>query len=300
VRISPRAVPRLQLLAAAALFSTGGAAIKATTLTGWQVASLRSAIAVPALLLMVPSARRGWSWRTLLVGVPYAATLILYVTATKLTTSANAIFLESTAPLYLLLLSPWLLRERIHASDLWFMAAVAVGLGLVVAGTDTPQATAPNPALGNLLGTLSGVAWALTMVGLRWLGGRSEEGGEALSTVVAGNAIAALVILPLALPIRGAGWADWLSLSYLGVVQVGLAYVCLTAGLRRVPALEASVLLLGDPALNPLWVWLAHGERPGRWGLAGGAVILLATAVRTWASARPPAPSAPVATAVPD
>jgi drug/metabolite transporter (DMT)-like permease len=300
VKVSPRAVPRLQLLAAAALFSTGGAAIKATTLTGWQVASLRSAIAVPALLLMVPASRRGWSWRTLLVGVPYAATLILYVTATKLTTSANAIFLESTAPLYLLLLSPWLLRERIHASDLWFMAAVAVGLGLVVTGADTPQATAPNPALGNLLGALSGVAWALTVVGLRWLGGRSEKGGEGdevLSTVVAGNAIACLAILPLALPIRGAGWADWLSLSYLGVVQVGLAYVCLTAGLRRVPALEASVLLLGDPALNPLWVWLAHGERPGRWGLAGGAVILLATAARTWASARPPAPDT---TAVPD
>jgi drug/metabolite transporter (DMT)-like permease len=280
---------RLQLLAAAALFSTGGAAIKATELSGWQVASLRSAIAVPALLLMVPSARRGWSWRTLVVGVPYAATLILFVTATKLTTSANAIFLQSTAPLYVLLLSPWLLKERVRAADVWFMGAVAMGLGLFFVGSDPVQATAPNPALGNLLGGLSGLAWGLTVMGLRWLGRRSESGEEVLPTVIAGNAIACLAILPLALPVVGAGALDWGVLLYLGVVQVGIAYVFLTAGLKGVPALEASTILLAEPALNPVWVWLAHGEVPGRWGLAGGAVILIATALRTWLAARTPA-----------
>lgn len=299
--MSPRTLARVQLLAAALLFSTGGAAIKATSLTGWQVASLRSAIAVPAVLLMVPAARRRWNWRTFLVGIPYAATMILFVTSTKLTTSANAIFLQSTAPLYVLLLSPWLLRERVRAADLGFMAAVAAGLALFFVGVEQPQATAPNPALGNVLGVLSGVAWALTVMGLRWLGGRGGGNGEVLSTVVAGNAIACLVILPLALPVSGTGWADWLAISYLGVVQVGLAYVCLTAGLRRVPALEASTLLLAEPALNPIWVWLAHGEVPGHWGLVGGAVILVATAVRTWSSARAPGnvEAAPPATEIP-
>jgi drug/metabolite transporter (DMT)-like permease len=183
---------------------------------------------------------------------------------------------------------------RVKESDR--LAAVAAGLAVFFIGVEPAQATAPNPALGNILGGLSGVAWALTVMGLRWLGGQSdakgEAGGDVLSTVVAGNVIASLVILPMALPITSAGWGDWLSLSYLGVVQVGIAYVFLTSGLKRVPALEASTLLLAEPALNPIWVWLAHGEVPGRWGLIGGAVILLATLVRTLTSGREPGPAA--------
>src|SRR5881394_1592483 len=111
----------LRLLAAALLFSTGGAAIKATSLTGWQVASFRSGIAVLALGLMTSEARRGYSWRAVPVGAAYATTLILFVLANKLTTSANTIFLQSTAPLYLLLLSPWLLHERIAREDVMVM-----------------------------------------------------------------------------------------------------------------------------------------------------------------------------------
>ena len=128
-------------------------------------------------------------------------------------------------------------------------------------------------------------------------GGRRSVNAQAVSYAANGLKVDRVGRIILDLPAQSVDLHVYRSLSYLGIVQVGVAYVCLTAGLRRVPALEASILLLGDPALNPLWVWLAHGERPGRWGLAGGAVILLATAVRTWASARPPAP---VATAVPD
>ena len=91
-------VPRLQLLATAVLFSTGGAAIKASALSTWQVASFRSGIAALVLLVALPSARRFWTRRSLLVGLAYAATTILYVAANKLTTAANAIFLQSTAP----------------------------------------------------------------------------------------------------------------------------------------------------------------------------------------------------------
>ena len=111
---SRQAAARLKLVGAALLFSTGGAAIKATTLTGWQVASFRSGIAALAVLLLAPEARRGWSWRAVLVGVAYAATLVLFVTANKLTTSANTIFLQATAPLYMVVLSPWLLGERVR------------------------------------------------------------------------------------------------------------------------------------------------------------------------------------------
>jgi drug/metabolite transporter, DME family len=292
--VSNPTVHRLQLLGAALLFSTGGAAIKATTLDAWEVAGLRSLVAAIAVWVLVPAARRGWSWHVLPVGAAYAATLILFVTANKLTTSASAIFLQSTAPLYLLLLGPLLLRERTRGRDLAFMAPVALGLLLFFVGADTPLSTAPDPARGNLLAALSGVTWALTLVGLRWMGNRAGNDGSALPTVVAGNLIAFAACLPAALPIGSATAVDWISIGYLGVFQIGAAYLLLAYGIRHVPALEASVLLLLEPALNPVWAWLLHGEMPGLLAIAGGILILGATTLRTVVDARRMRGSSPV------
>src|ERR1700674_5740454 len=118
---------RLLLVASALLFSTGGAAIKAATLTGWQVASFRSAVAALALLAGVPEARRGWSGGMMPVAAEYAAPLLVFVLAPRRTTPANAIFLQSTAPLYVLLRAPWLLREPVRRRDLVYVMAVAAG-----------------------------------------------------------------------------------------------------------------------------------------------------------------------------
>lgn len=282
---------RLGVLAAAALFSTGGAVIKAIDLSGWQIACLRSGIAAVALLLLVPESRRAFSRRALAVGLVYAATLVLFVQANKLTTAASAIFLQSSAPLYVLLLSPWLLRERVRRSDLALMAAMAGGLGLFFLGLDTASATAPDPLRGNLAAAAAGLTWAFTVIGLRWLG-RSGPGAAA-SAAVLGNGVTFAACLPLALPLTGVSPADWAGVVFLGVVQVGLAYVFLTRAMTHVSALEASLLLLLEPVLNPVWAWLAHGERPGAWSLAGGALILGASAVKTWLDARRPAPASP-------
>lgn len=282
-----RALPRLKLVAAALLFSTGGAAIKATTLTGWQVACFRSGVAALAVFLLAREARRGWSWRAALVGVAYAATLILFVTANKLTTSANTIFLQATAPLYMVVLSPWLLGERLRREDLIVMAAVAVGLALVLAGHDAPVATAPDPARGNVLAALSGLTWALTVCGLRWVGDEAR-GGSAVPSVVLGNAIAFLAALPFALPLGASRAVDWAVIAYLGIFQIGVAYLLVSSGLRQVTAIEASILLLVEPALNPFFAWLVHGEKPSAFAMAGGLIILGATTLRTWIDARSP------------
>ncbi|HQR18609.1 MAG TPA: DMT family transporter [Gemmatimonadales bacterium] len=279
---------RLQLVAAAVLFSTGGAVIKATAMTSWQVASLRSGIAAFALALLLPDARHGIRRRTLLVSVAYAATLVLFVSANKLTTSANTIFLQATGPLYILLLAPWLLRERIRGADLAFMAVVAIGLVLFFVGTDTPVRTAPAPFQGNVLAALSGLTWALTLMGLRWMGA-DESGGSPAGAVVLGNALACLATLPMALPFSGIAAGDWGAILYLGLFQIALAYAFVTKAVGRLPALEISIILLIEPALNPVWSWLVHGERPGPWALAGGALILGATTLRSVlaAAARP-------------
>ncbi len=286
------------MMAAALIFSAGGAGIKACELTSWQVASFRSGIAALVVLLLMREARRGWSWRVVLAGIPYTATVLLFVLANKLTTSASTIFLQSTAPLYILLLAPWILRERNKRIDFAVMGLIGVGLSLFFLGTDTPSRTAPQPVAGNVLAVLSGISWALTIMTLRWMARREQgDGGGAGSrsaspaaAVVSGNITAFLVALPLALPVERATPVDLGVLAGLGVVQLGLGYVFLTKAARHVPAFEASVLLLLEPALNPLWSFAVHGERPGSWSIAGGAVILAATLLKTWSDSRAPAP----------
>jgi drug/metabolite transporter (DMT)-like permease len=218
---------RLLVLAAAALFSTGGAAIKSTSLTAWQVAGFRSAIAALAILVMLGGARRVPDRATWSVGIVYAATMVLFVLANKLTTAANAIYLQATAPLYILLVAPVLLKEPVKRADVIFMIALALGLGAFFMGQEPATGTAPNPTLGNM---------------------------AALDVAI---------------------------IVFLGVFQIGLAYVCLSGGIGGVPALEASLLLLVEPVLNPIWAWLVHGEAPGRWALTGGTIIMIATTLRT-------------------
>jgi drug/metabolite transporter (DMT)-like permease len=292
-------LPRLQILAAALLFSTAGAAIKALSLTSWQVASFRSGIAAIVVLALLPGARAGLTTRASWVGASFAGTMILFVTATRMTTAANAIFLQATAPLYVLVLAPWLLGEPIRRRDVLFMGMLAVGLSLFFVGVEAPTATAPNPLRGNILAASSGVCWAFTVIGIRWLGhpcraapgatleapgsGPSQESVSA--AVVLGNLFAFLACLPWALPVADATSSDWLILAYLGTFQVGLAYVSLTRGMAQVSAFETSLLLLMENALNPVWVWLLHGEIPGTLSIAGGAIILVGTAVKAWIDA---------------
>ena len=287
---SPRVLPvrraRLEIVLAALLFSTGGAAIKATSLSGFEVAGLRSAIAALALVALLPSARRGYTLRAAGVGLAFAGSLVLFVSANKLTTSAASIFLQSTAPLYVLLLGPPLLGERASRSDLVILLPVAAGLLLVFSGTGTAVRTAPDPLRGNVLALLSGVTWAFAIMGLRWMSER--PGNSPMAAAVLGNVFAALLCLPFLRSLSLVPAGDWVALAYLGIFQVALAYFFLAGGVRGLPALDASLLLLVEPALNPLWAWLVHGERPSVLALSGGALILGATAAKAWMDARVP------------
>jgi drug/metabolite transporter (DMT)-like permease len=271
----------MQIAAAALLFSTGGAAVKAATLTGWQVASFRSGLAAMVLLAALPAARRGWNWRMLPVAAAYAATLILFVLANRLTTAANAIFLQATAPLYVFLLGPWLLHERVRRSDLFYIAAVGLGLTMFFVGRDLAVASAPDPRRGNILALASGVTYALMLAGLRWQGKHGEP-DAGLKTAAAGNVLAFFLALPAALPIHSFSLADAAVILYLGLFQVGLAYWLLTRAIRHVPAFEATTMLQLEPAMSPFWTWLAHRETPNSWAMAGGVLIISATLVNTW------------------
>lgn len=276
---------RQALLFTAALFSTGGVAIKAVHMSGVQVACARSGIAAIALLIVLPDARRNWNMRVLLLSVAYALTLVSFVIANRLTTGANAIFLQDTAPLYILILSAALLKEKPKRIDLWFLLPFAIAISLFFAGSERAVETATNPPLGNVIAAASGVFYALVIIGFRWMSRAGDEGGS-LATVGLGNILGCLMCLPFALPLNDGRPVDWLILVYLGVVQIALAYFLMTKAMRRVPAVEASLLLLLEPVLNPLWTWLVYRERPGNLAILGGVLIIGATAARTWWSSR--------------
>jgi drug/metabolite transporter (DMT)-like permease len=138
---------------------------------------------------------------------------------------------------------------------------------------------------GNILAAASGFTWALTVMGLRWLGS-DERRGSSFAAMVSGNGLVFVACLPLALPVVSATALDWGAVVFLGTVQIGLAYMLLATGIRTVTALEASLLLLVEPALNPIWSWMVHGESPSVWALAGAVVIFGATTLRTWFESR--------------
>jgi drug/metabolite transporter (DMT)-like permease len=264
------AARRLQILAAAVLWSTAGAAIKSCSLDGWQIASGRSLVAGLFLLALVPESRRRPTLRILLVAIAYAFTVVLFVVATKLTTAANAIFIQDTAPLWVLLVSPWLLRERPTRAELLAVPVYGVGLGLFFL-----DELSGGQLAGNLIALASGVAFAGSIIGLRLV---REDGPAAL---VLGNFVAAAMALPIALAGHAPTPLDLALVGYLGVFQLGLSYLLFSRGLLGTPAVEASLLVLLEPVLNPIWTFLIAGERMGPWAVAGGAVVLLATAWRT-------------------
>lgn len=290
---------RLAVVAAALLFSTGGAAIKLTSAPWAQVAGLRAGIAALVLLVVLRVHWRSFGLASLGIGAAQAATMLLFVTGNKLTTAANVIFLQSTAPLYVLLLGPVLLGERRERGDVGFLALFALGLGLFFVGQAPPQATAPDPLLGNLLSLASGLSWAATVLGMRGLALRQQAaalartrgtGGVAAvrdpdlvsAATVLGNVMVFAVCLPsiAAAPVPAAG--DLAIVCWLGVFQVGLAYALFTRGVRGVRAFDATLLTLIEPVLNPVWTWLVHGETPGSFAIAGGAVILGTSVARAW------------------
>jgi drug/metabolite transporter, DME family len=266
------------ILAAAALWSTAGAAIKLCSLSAWQISLGRSLVAAGVLWLFLPGARARPTRSTWAVAAAYAVTVVLFTVANKLTTSANAIFLQDTAPLYVLLLSPLLLRERPTRGELLSVPLFLSGLLLFFRDQLTP-----GQVSGNLIALLSGVAFALCILGLRRLRGNNA------SALLLGNLLAGVASLPGCVGGPPLTWRDLAIVLFLGAFQLGLSYALFARGLRHTPATEASLLALLEPVLNPVWAFLLAGERPGPWALAGGSLVLLGTLWRTlapWVEAR--------------
>ncbi len=230
------------------------------------IAGGRSAIAIPIILLCVGRPRFSFSLAQIGGAVGYALTVVLFVFATRMTTAANAIFLQYTAPIYVALIGAWYLQERASRID-WLVIAVAlIGIALFFLDRLTVAGM-----WGNIIALASGLAFASVALFLR-----KEKAGSPIASIVLGNVIVALAGLPFMLSAPSLGGDGLWRLLLLGTVQLGLPYVFYATAIKQVTALEATLIPLLEPVLNPLWVMLALGERPGPWAFLGAVLVLAA------------------------
>jgi drug/metabolite transporter (DMT)-like permease len=263
----------LLIAGAALLWSSGGIGIKAVADSALKVTFYRSLFAAIALLLFLR--RLQWRRSAAFAGavICYAACLTTFVVATKWTTAANAIFLQYAGVVWVLLLSPVVVHEPMRARDAVAIAVALGGMALFFVGRFEPRGMA-----GNAMALLSSVFFALLILALR------REQQSARAAVTWGNIACAAAMLPFVARDLALTPKSFAVLAFLGLFQIGVAYVLFVRGLAHVTATQASLTGMLEPIANPVWVFLAFGERPTGHALVGGAVVLAAIAGRTLAS----------------
>ena len=278
--------PTALILLAVLLWSSGGLFIKMTTLDAFAVNAGRSFLA--AITVAVFTYRRGLKLDafTLLTSFLYAGTLSCFVYANKNTTAASAIFLQYTAPIYILILAPFVLREKFRFFDLITVIICIAGMSLFFLEPQNPGSKlAANIFAGNIVALLSGVFFGLYILLLRHP--RSLQKNPAIS-VFYGNILIVILMIPLLMrnPPQPNG-RDIFAILFLGIFQIGIAYILFTRGIAEgVRSLDASIIGFIEPLLNPVWVYLFLGEKPSRWAIAGGVIIIGAIIFHTLRQSR--------------
>jgi drug/metabolite transporter (DMT)-like permease len=265
----------LYLVLSATLWSTGGFMIKATS---WQPVSILAGRSIFSTIMFFIYLRRfpvHWTRWKILAAIAHILTAFLFITATKLTTAANAIFLQYTAPLYIVLLGYWFLRERPSRTDWASMAIIFTGMALFFG-----DKLSMNGLYGNILAILSGLTMAVMNVALR-----AQKDGTPAESILLAHLFTAIVGFPYVLK---ESWTvtNWLIILYLGIFQIGFSFLFFTSAIKHVPAIEATLISTLEPVLNPIWVFLFIGEEPGRFALLGGLIVLAGVALNAIGSAR--------------
>jgi drug/metabolite transporter, DME family len=275
------------ILAAALLWSTGGLFIKEVTLDAWGVSFWRSSFAAITISIIYFFRRKSWNGRqtafrewfspfVLASALCYALLLVLFVMATKLTTSANAIFLQYTAPIYVLFIEPMLLRTKMKRGDLATVAISTAAMALFFIGKFEPRGF-----WGNIAALASGVAFAAYALILKHERATEQSRWQ---IVIVGHIMIASAMAIIALTGNtnvAVSSGDFTRLLYLGIIQIGIAYAFFTYGISHVRAIDATLIAMVEPVLNPIWVFLGIGEQPSSYALAGGIIILSISVFRT-------------------
>jgi len=276
----------LLLLAVCGLaWSTGGLLIKLVDWHPIAIWSARSAFAALLLWAVRRPSLRGVGRAEWAAALTLAATTGLFILANKLTTAANAILIQYSAPIWIALFGRWFLGERTSRLDWITIALVLAGIALFFA-----DELAPGHLAGNLVALAAGIAFAFSTMTLRRvaLDHTDDRPVDPLRPVMLGNLLAAVLGAPFLFLHAPPGPEGWAALVALGVVQQGAAYLAFTWAIRHATALEAMLIPIVEPIFSPLWVALAVGEIPGPWSLLGGAIVIGSVSLRA-ALARAPA-----------
>ena len=273
--------PAVYVVIAVLLWSSGGLLIKMTSVSGYEVNLGRCFFAAITIALLTKFKALRADKFTILASVFYVGALSFFAVANKMTTAANAIFLQYTAPIYILIFAPFVLKEKFRFSDLLTVIACIFGMTLFFVDSEPiANLTAESQFIGNILGLCSGVSLGGYILLLRHPKAYKQNPA---SSVFYGNILAIFVMLPFVIS-KPSVWTskDIFAVVILGVFQIGLAYYLFTYGVSNgVRSLDASIIGFIEPLLNPVWVFLFIGEKPSNWALLGGAVIIAAVLIHT-------------------
>ncbi|KXG75733.1 DMT family transporter [Thermotalea metallivorans] len=257
------------LIMASLLWSLGGFFIKWIQWNPVAIAGMRSAISAVLIWIVLRKPKFHWSKEQILCALAYAATVILFVIANKMTTAANAILLQYTAPIYVALFGFVVLKEKTTTLD-WVTIIFVVG-GMLLFFIDDFDT---KSFWGNVWAIVSGMSFA-TMVLLL----RKQKDGSPLESVLLGNILTAMIGIPFMLQSAPSS-SSWIGLILLGTIQLGLPYILYSIAIKSVSALEAVLIPVIEPIVNPIWVFIMLGEVPGKWAMIGGIVVLGAVTFR--------------------
>lgn len=259
------------ILLTALLWSSGGLLVKLISLSAMQLSFFRCLIAALVFAVIFKKQVFYLNGLAVLNSIFYAAVLILFVYSTKTTTAANAIFLQSTAPIYVFLIEPLLNKTKYEKINI--VTVIICSLGMILFFVDE---ITPGQMNGNIAGLGAGLAFAAMFIGLR-----KNKKEFQFSSIFYGNMLVAVFTFQYAVGIEKIFISDMLMVSFLGIFQIGIAYAIFSYGLHRVQAFEASVMSLLEPLLNPIWVFIGYGESPTLNAIIGGGIILSAILLRT-------------------
>jgi drug/metabolite transporter (DMT)-like permease len=269
--VNSRRIGILYIVIAALLWSTGGIGIKAVDDPPLKVTFYRSVFAAITLFLVFPREARVRPTPAFLTAIiAYGTCLTTFVVATKWTTAANAIFLQYAGVVWVLLLSPLVVREPMKRRDVIAIVAAMSGMALFFVGKFEARGMA-----GNAMALVSSIFFATMILALR------REHASSRAAVIWGNVVLAAVMFPFVAGDLSLSLKSFLALLFLGVFQIGLAYAFFVKGLQHVTATEASLTGMLEPVANPIWVLLFLGETPSVFAIAGGAIVLAAIAWHT-------------------
>lgn len=271
----------LAVVITSVLWSTSGLVIK---LVSWNPVAITGSRSLIAAIILIAVTRRFKPPKTFTAWVTvisYMLTMLTFVVSNKLTTSANAIFLQYLAPAFVAVLSVFLLREKLRTSDWLILSGVMGGMALFFL-----DKLGPGHLLGNIISVISGLFLALFIVFLRLDSLKSEGAREPIDNMIFGHLLAACVAAPFAFSSGTPDPGSIAGIAFLGLVQIGLSSLFFSYGVARISAFGTSIITLLEPVLNPVWVFLILGEFPSALAIIGGVLIIALVTLRSLIAVR--------------